>query len=143
MDTTLLQESTLVEAIMHTRSQIDVLWQVFITVHIALFALLFIYSTAVDKMNALARVFAVAGISLFDWINGKALTSTYLLLDAMQDQYRTLYGQVERFQPKFYEHFVLAQYADRPDMVLITHGLAFAVVVVALIARKLIHTATA
>lgn len=135
----MIQEGVLIEAIIDTRTQIDFIWQVFITVHIALFALLFIYSEAVDRWNALARIFALAGIALFDWINGKALVSTYLLLDAMQDQYRVLYGQVDRFQPKFYEHFVLAQYADRPDMVLITHGLAFVVVFVVLIARHLIH----
>jgi len=135
----MLSESTLIEAIMNTRSQVDVLWQVFITVHIALFALLFIYSEAVDKMRFFTRFLAVIGIAMFDWINGKALTNTYLLLDAMLDQYRALYGQVERFQPKFYEYFVLAQFSDRPQMVLIVHGTALAVVVIALVARQLIH----
>lgn len=78
---------------------------------------------------------------MFEYINGTAISKAYLLLDAMQDQYRALYGQVERFQPKFYEHFVLAQYADRPDMVLITHGSAFVVIFIVLIARHLIHRA--
>jgi hypothetical protein len=142
MDTSVLQEGVLIEAIIDTRTQIDFIWQVFITVHIALFALLFIYSSAIDTWNALARIFALAGAGLFDWINGTALAKTYLLLDAMQDQYRALYGQAERFQPKFYEHFVLAQYADRPDMVLITHGMAFFVVFTVLVARQLIHRAT-
>lgn len=141
METTLLQEGVLIEAIIDTRTQIDFIWQLFITLHIALFALLFIYGRAVDHWNALARFFALAGIAIFDWINGKALVSTYLLLDAMQDQYRAIYGQVERFQPKFYEHFVLAQYADRPDVVLLTHGMAFLVVFIVLIARRLIHKA--
>lgn len=141
METTLLQEGVLIEAIIDTRTQIDFIWQLFITLHIALFALLFIYGRAVDHWNALERFFALAGIAIFDWINGKALVSTYLLLDAMQDQYRAIYGQVERFQPKFYEHFVLAQYADRPDMVFITHGMAFLVVFIVLIARRLIHKA--
>lgn len=138
----MLQEGVLIEAIIDTRTQIDFIWQVFITVHIALFALVFLYSEAVSQWNVAARIMALAGIALFDWINGKALVSTYLLLDAMQDQYRALYGQVERFQPKFYEHFVLAQYADRPDMVLITHGMAFAVVFIVLVARHLINRVT-
>lgn len=138
----MLQEGVLIEAIIDTRTQIDFIWQVFITVHIALFALVFLYSDAVAQWNTAARLMALAGIALFDWINGKALVSTYLLLDAMQDQYRALYGQVERFQPKFYEHFVLAQYTDRPDMVLITHGMAFAVVFIVLVARRLINRVT-
>lgn len=142
MDTSVLAEGVLIEAIINTRMQIDFIWQVFITVHIALFALLFIYSEAVDQWNGLARLFALVGAGIFDWINGSALAKTYLLLDAMQDQYRVVYGQVERFQPKFYEHFVLAQYADRPDMVLVTHGMAFVVVFVVLVARHLIHRVT-
>jgi hypothetical protein len=75
-------------------------------------------------------------MTLFQWINGKALIGAYLLLDAMQDQYRALYGQAERFQPKFYEQFVLASYADRPNMVYITHGLALLVVGYALMTRQ-------
>lgn len=142
MDMGVLQEGVLIEAIIDTRTQIDFIWQVFITVHIALFALLFIYSEAVDRWNVLARLFALFGVAAFEYINGTALAKTYLLLDAMQDQYRVLYGQVERFQPKFYEHFVLAQYADRPDMVHLTHGSAFAVVFVVLVARQLMHRAT-
>jgi hypothetical protein len=43
MPTEMIQESALIEAVMMTRTQIDFLWQVFITVHIAVFALLFIY----------------------------------------------------------------------------------------------------
>ncbi|MGD9669318.1 MAG: hypothetical protein AB7U75_09710 [Hyphomicrobiaceae bacterium] len=141
MDVGVLQESVLIEAIVDTRTQIDFIWQVFITVHIALFALIFIYSEAVDRWNVLARIFALAGVAAFEYINGTALVKAYLLLDALHDQYRTLYGQVERFQPKLYEYFVLAQYADRPDMVMMTHGFAFAVVFIVLIARQLIHRA--
>lgn len=138
-----LDESALIEAIMMTRTQIDFLWQVFITVHIAVFAMLLIYGKSVDGLKLSVRGFAAVGIGAFLWINGKALTSAYLLLDAMQDQFRANFGQPERFQPKFYEQFVLAQYGDRPNMVLMTHSTVLVVVVVALIARKLIENATA
>jgi hypothetical protein len=37
-----LNEGTLVDAMMSARGQIDFLWQFFVTVHIAIFALLFI-----------------------------------------------------------------------------------------------------
>ncbi len=134
-----LEESALVEAIMMMRTQIDFLWQVFITVHIAVFAMLFIYGKSVDELKLSVRGFAAAGMAAFLWINGKALTAAYLLLDAMQDQYRAAFGQPERFQPKFYEQFVLAQYADRPNMVLMTHCSVLFVVVTALVARRLIQ----
>ena len=84
----MIQEATLIEAILGFRAQIDFLWQFFVTVHIAIFALLFIYDEAVESLNIIARIFAIAGVALFEWINGKALANTYLLLDATFDQYR-------------------------------------------------------
>lgn len=135
-----LDESSLLEAIMSTRAQVDFLWQFFVTVHIAIFALLFIYDEAVESMNVIARLFAILGIALFDWINGNALANTYLLLDAMMDQYRALYGQVGRFQPAFYEQFVLAAFKDRPQLVATTHTSALIVVFLALISRQFIQS---
>ncbi len=137
-----LQESTLVEAIMAVRGQIDFLWQFFVTVHIALFALLFIYDHAVENLNAIAKFFAVLGVAAFEWINGNALAHTYLLLDAMQDQFRWNYGQADRFHPAFYEQFVLASYATRPATVLITHSSALLVVLLAFASRRFIQTRT-
>jgi hypothetical protein len=136
----MIQEATLIEAILSIRSQIDFLWQFFVTVHIAIFALLFIYDEAVESLNVIARAFALGGIALFEWINGKALSNTYLLLDATLDQYRALYGQVERFQPAFFQHFVGQSYIDRPATVLITHSMAFTVILLALVSREFIQT---
>jgi len=137
-----LQEGRLVEAIMAVRGQIDFLWQFFVTVHIALFALLFIYDHAVENLNAIAKFFAVLGVAAFEWINGNALAHTYLLLDAMQDQFRWNYGQADRFHPAFYEQFVLASYATRPATVLLTHSSALLVVLLAFASRRFIQTRT-
>ena len=136
----MIQEATLIEAILAIRSQVDFLWQFFVTVHIAIFALLFIYDEAVESLNVIARAFALGGVALFEWINGKALTNTYLLLDATLDQYRALYGEVSRFQPAFFQHFVSQSFADRPAMVLITHSMAFVVILLALLSREFIQT---
>jgi hypothetical protein len=136
----LIAESSLIDAILALRSQVDFLWQFFVTVHIAIFALLFIYDEAVESLNIIARAFALAGVALFEWINGKALANTYILLDATLDQYRALYGQASRFQPAFFEHFVGANFSDRPTTVLITHSMAFLVILLALISREFIQT---
>lgn len=136
----MIGEATLIETVLSLRSQIDFLWQFFVTVHIAIFALLFIYDEAVESLNAVARVFALAGVALFEWINGKALASTYLLLDATLDQYRALYGQADRFQPAFFERFVGQTFSDRPTTVLITHSMAFGVILLALVSREFIQT---
>ena len=135
----MLPEEMLVEGIMDTRAQVDFLWQFFITVHIAIFALLLIYDDAVENLNSVARALALGGIGLFEWINGKALTNSYLLLDAFLEQYRALYGQADRFEPAFFKHFVQMSFADRPAMVLVTHTTAFVVILLALISRDFIQ----
>jgi hypothetical protein len=136
----MIAEATLIEAILALRSQIDFLWQFFVTVHIAIFALLFIYDEAVESLNIIARFFALGGVVLFEWINGKALANTYILLDATLDQYRALYGQAARFQPAFFQHFVGQDFSDRPGTVLVTHSMAFIVILLALVSREFIQT---
>jgi hypothetical protein len=135
----LLEEPTLVEAIMDARAQIDFLWQFFVTVHIALFALVFIYGHAVERLNWPARLLSLFGISGFEWINGNALSNAYLMLDAMHEQYRWSFGQVERFNSAFYEQFVLADYGDRPSMVILTHSAALVFVILAFLSQRFLQ----
>jgi hypothetical protein len=133
-------ESSLIEAIMDARGQIDFLWQFFVTVHIAIFALLFIYDAAVEALNWVARIVSVFGVAAFEYINGNALINAYLLLDSMLEQYRMSYGQAARFHPAFYDHFVLANYSTRPGLVLMTHSTALAVVLIAFLSRRFIQS---
>ncbi len=133
-------EGTLVDAIMATRSQIDFLWQFFVSVHIAIFALLFIYDHAIEGLHWIAKACVVLGIAAFEWINGNALAHSYMLLDAMLDQYRWAYGQPERFHPAFYDQFVLATYKGRPEMVMMTHSTAVIVVLLAIVSRHFIQS---
>jgi hypothetical protein len=135
-----LNEGTLVDAMMSARGQIDFLWQFFVTVHIAIFALLFIYDHAVEGLNWVGKIFSVAGIAAFEWINGNALINAYLLLDSMHEQYRWAFGQVQRFHPSFYENFVLANYTSRPEMVVVTHNGALLVVLLAFVSRRFIQS---
>lgn len=135
----MIEEPAMIEAIIDTRQQVDFLWQFFVTVQIAIFALLFIYDRAVESMNIVAKLMAVAGIALFSWINGNALINTYLLLDSMVHQYAVWYGKPSRFEPAFLEHFVKVNYADRPNIVMVTHSMAFLVVILALLSRRFIQ----
>lgn len=135
----MIEEAALISAIMETRQQVDFLWQFFVTAHIAIFALLFIYDRVVEQMNIIARILAVAGVGMFEWINGNALANAYRLLDAMHTQYRQWYGQAERFDPAFYREFVLQSFADRPELIKITHGTALVVVLLALVSSSFIQ----
>lgn len=135
----MIEEPAMIEAIIDTRQQVDFLWQFFVTVQIALFALLFVYDRAVESMNIVAKLMAVVGIALFSWINGNALINTYLLLDSMVHQYAVWYGKPGRFEPSFLENFVKVNYSDRPQIVMVTHSMAFLVVVLALLSRRFIQ----
>lgn len=135
-----MPEATLVEAIIDMSGRIDFLYQFFVTVQIAIFALLFIYDEAVEGLSIFARLLAVIGVALFDWLNGLGLVKAYLLLDATLEQYRALYGKVSRFEPAFFERFVQATYHDGPITIYITHGLAFLFVTLALVSRGFIQS---
>lgn len=134
-----LDEAALIEMIMDTRAQIDFLWQFFVTVHIAIFALLFIYGESVERMSVIGKALSSLAIAGFEYINGKALVNTYLLADAMHDQYRSSFGQAERFRDSLYELFVMATFADRPGLVYITHTTALAVVVLAFFSQRFLR----
>lgn len=126
-------EQTLVEAIMQVRGQIDFLWQFFVTVQLALFALIFIYDEAVDSLNGLARTLALFGIGVFSYINGNALRSAYELVIALHAQYKHDYGKPGRLVSALQHAFVDTDYSGRSDMIFMTHGLAFTVVALALV----------
>jgi hypothetical protein len=128
-----MQEQTMIDAIMHMRSQIDFLWQFFVTVQLALFALIFIYDEAVDSLNWFARVLALCGLAIFSYINGSALRNAYDLLAALHAQYKLDYGQPGRFTDVLQRTLVNADFTGRENMIMVTHGLAFSVVMLALI----------
>jgi hypothetical protein len=128
-----MQEQTMIDAIMHVRGQIDFLWQFFVTVQLTLFALIFIYDEAVDSLNGLARLLALFGLGIFSYINGNALRHAYELIAALHQQYKLDYGQPGRFQASLQKALVDADYSGRGDMIMLTHGLAFAVIAMALV----------
>jgi hypothetical protein len=100
---------------MDARSQIDFLWQFFVTVHFAIFALLFIYDHAVAGLNGIGKLFSVAGIAVFKWINGSALINAYFTLIPCTN---SIAGHTRFY---VYGGFVLADFSNRADMVLHPH----------------------
>lgn len=134
-----MSESTLVEAILALHAQIDFRWNFFVSVQLAIFALLLIYDEAVENLNIVLRGFAIVAIGLFDGLNGLGLVKAYHILDAALEQYRALYGKASRFEPAFYQYFVQAEFKDGPITIYFTHGMAFLVVALALIFRSFIQ----
>lgn len=134
----MLSDQAIVDAIMQARSQIDFLWQFFVSVHIAMFAFLFIYDDAVDTMNTVARVLLVGAMGIFSWINGQAILSAYDLLNGLHHQFRLQFGQMDKYDPSFFKHFVLSYYDGRREMIATTHGLAMLVITLSVFWRRFI-----
>jgi hypothetical protein len=134
----MLSDQSIVDAIMEARSQIDFLWQFFVSVHIAVFAFLLIYDEAIETMNFVARFLVVAALGIFSWVNGHAIVTAYALLNGLHHQFRFQFGQMDKYDPLFFQHFVLAYYNDRTTMILCTHGLAMAVVTLSVFWRRFI-----
>ena len=132
----MLSDQAIVDAIMQARSQVDFLWQFFVSVHIAMFAFLFIYDDAVDTMNIVARVLLVVALGIFSWINGQAILAAYDLLNGLHHQFRFQFGQMDKYDPNFFQHFVLTYYDGRFQMVATTHGLAMSVVTLSIFWRR-------
>jgi len=61
-----------------------------------------------------------------------------MLRDAALDRYRAVYRHDQRFQPSFYPHFVEHSSTHRPAIVLVTHCIAFTVILLALVSREFI-----
>lgn len=132
----MLSDQALVDAIMQARAQVDFLWQFFVSVHIAMFAFLFIYDDAVDTMNIVARFLLVVALGIFSWINGHAILSAYDLLNGLHHQFRFQFGQMDKYDPNFFQHFVLSYYDGRQQMVMMTHGLAMSVITLSIFWRR-------
>jgi len=82
---------------MHTRGQVDFLWQFFHDDQIAIFALLFIYDKTVESLNP-SPVLAVCAIALFDWINAEHCRAPTRSWMRCTSSYRADFGHPERFQ---------------------------------------------
>ncbi len=128
-----MDETTLVSSIISIGNEIDVLWNMFAAIHIPFIAFIVIYR---DRLLGMSEIFVgyIAYVG-FVWINGRALTNTYLLLDAFHSQYKVSFGAKERFIDDLYNTFVLTSYADRTNVVLTTHTGAVIIVFLSMISK--------
>jgi hypothetical protein len=127
-----VEQQALTYAIIGTRNQIDFIWNFFVTVNMAVFALLFIYDETVASMKWITRIFMACGVAAFDFINGNGLVNAYTLLDALHDQFRTNFENLPKLTTAYRISFINAQYGDMSKLVMLTHGAALITVVLTL-----------
>lgn len=108
--------------------KIDFIWGMFITSYIPLFGFIHFYQGKIDPSFAVMFVFAILAFTL---INGSALRSHYLIANTMSQEFRRL----NRSFPDVNRALVRTAHDNKPMMVLVTHGCAFAAFVYMMGAR--------
>ena len=134
-----MDQEALVGAIVGARAQIDFVWQFFVSAQLAVFALLVIYDEVVEDLNVIAKGLVLVAMGTFDWINAGALIESYLMLDALHDQFRVSFGSLPNLSRLFVARFVNVSYESGPTTVMFTHSLAFTTVLLAIIWRSFIR----
>jgi len=110
-------------------NKIDGLWQMYIAVHLGIFWLLFFMHR---PLLAVERIIALIAYTFFSAVNGKALTDTYALLNNLRldllDNFPEAFARV----PETAALMQSVDYTDRTMLILISHGMAWVLVVLTL-----------
>ena len=114
-------------------SKIDSLWQMYIGVHLGIFWLLFFMRR---PLLAIERFIALIAYTFFTAINGKAMIDTYALLDNLRTDLLANFPEAIARVPDTAALMQSVDYGDRMPLILISHGLAWALVVLTLAFRN-------
>ncbi|MFP4538338.1 MAG: hypothetical protein ACLFPA_08550 [Dichotomicrobium sp.] len=114
-------------------NKVDGLWQMYIGVHLGIFWLLFFMHR---PLLAIERLIALIAYTFFAAVNGKAMIDTYALLDNLRvDLLNSFPAAIERL-PQVAALMDSADYSNRMLLILISHGLAWVLVVLTLAFRN-------
>jgi hypothetical protein len=109
--------------------KIDVLWNVFVTVHFGIFTLYYLITRLGFKLRIYERVVSITAYSVFLFLNGSALKASYQFLEALNSGIKEL---LQATSPpvlplaRFYETL---NYSSRPSMVIVIHLAMFLAIV--------------
>ena len=100
-------------------------WLLSVVVHLGLFWVFFLVHR---PLLLLERVVALFAYAAFAFINGNGLLTTYAFLEAVRSDLVRNFGRELANAPATAQALGLAFFGDRQEMILITHGVAFAIV---------------
>jgi hypothetical protein len=114
-----MEFQTLFQSLMAQGSKIDNLWSMYIVVHLGVFWFFFLMHR---PLLIIERFIALLAYTLFAFINGSALLSSYLLLEAMRlDIVHNYAGELTK-SPLVLEALAETSFSGRPNLILLTHG---------------------
>ncbi len=124
-----MSEEALMTGLIGAGEKVDTLWNMFITVHMAIFGF---YLLNKRKLGWPEVSVAFVGYLGFAWINANALIYAYDLLGGFYAQYRIQHGNPERFAKMLYSVLIDKEFANRATVVWSVHGAAICIVALAL-----------
>lgn len=128
-----MSAEAVLQAMIQTGNQIDNQWSMYIVVHLGLFWFFFLVHRPFLFVERAVALFAYGAFAV---INGGALTNSYNFLEAMRlDILNGFQGQLAN-TPRLENALEVTNFADKGEIILITHGVAFAVVAVFLLFRN-------
>jgi hypothetical protein len=128
-----MNASTVLQTLVQAGSQIDSQWSMYIVVHLGLFWFFFLVHRPLLFIERGVALCAYAG---FVFINGNALANTYRFLEALRTDLTTRFADEVARAPATARALASINYADRDDIILVTHGIAFLVVALFLLFRN-------
>jgi len=114
-------------------NKVDGLWQMYIGVHLGIFWLLFFMHR---PLLASERFIALIAYTFFAAVNGKAMMDTYALLDSLRLDLLNSFPEAVARVPDTAALMQSVDYGDRTMLILISHGLAWVLVVLTLAFRN-------
>jgi len=114
-------------------NKVDGLWQMYIGVHLGIFWLLFFMRR---PLLAIERFIALIAYTFFAAVNGKAMMDTYALLDSLRLDLLNSFPEAVARVPDTAALMQSVDYGDRTMLILISHGLAWVLVVLTLAFRN-------
>lgn len=126
--------SNLLDAFMQSGEQINNEWSMYIVVHLGLFwFFLFMHR----PLLAIERLIAIFAYGVFVFINGNGLIGSYKMLEAVRSDLVRRFPEAVNSAPELTNFLGQSNYAGREELILLTHGCAFAIVTLMFLFRNL------
>ena len=117
-------------------NKIDVLWNIFIAVHLAIFTLYHFVTRGGILLTRSEKILAGSSYFVFLLLNGNALNSSYTLLSEIDIYLQYVLSLPENAAIFFRYYYLTLDYSLRPGVVIATHVFAFAVVMFGVVFRQ-------
>lgn len=101
--------------------KIDVLWNVFITVHFGIFTLYYFISRAEFELFLLEKLVCSISYTVFLFLNGNALRVSYMLLEGIDRHIVKILQTYKADHFAFKQIYIDLDFTTRPTLILITH----------------------